>query len=154
MFHNSWVNSNGTVHPGGKFSGKKVITFFFYVFFFTRRTNNTYNTLEYNKRKKRIQLHSLLQLAKNCVVSYKVERKVIYSSKLQASCQFKVSIYCRNVPLKQFLLIFDLRFRPYLSLLLDKFKNTKVLYKCYNSICSISQLVSVDQLTYKSARFL
>ena len=54
------------------------VPFFFFFFFFflnffffidniyitlTIRTNNTYNTLGYNERKKKIQLHSLLWLA-------------------------------------------------------------------------------------------
>ena len=33
------------------------------------------------------------------IISYKVQRKVIYSSKLQISCQIKVSIYYKNVHL-------------------------------------------------------
>ena len=31
---------------------------------FTIRTNNTYNTLEYKQKEKKIRLHSLLRLAK------------------------------------------------------------------------------------------
>ena len=64
----------------------------------TIRTNNTYNTLGYNERKKKynyIHYYGLLI----SVTSYKVQRKVIYSSRSQTFCQLKVSIYCYNVHL-------------------------------------------------------
>ena len=57
---------------------------------FTISTNNTYNTLEYNKRKK-----------KNIYIPYYdlQSTKKSNSPRLQALCQLKVSIYCNNVHL-------------------------------------------------------
>ena len=85
-----------------------MLLFFLFTFYFfvdniyitlTIRTNTTYNTLGYNERKKKeynyIHYHGLLI----SVISYKVQRKVIYSSRLQTFCQLKVSIYCYNVHL-------------------------------------------------------
>ena len=86
--------------------GSMVFWFFFLTFFinniditFTISTNNTCNTLEYNKRKKNTFTFPSMTCKESCVKSYKAQRKVIDSPRLQAPCQLKVSIYCNNVHL-------------------------------------------------------
>ena len=65
---------------------------------FTIRTSTTYNTLEYKREKKPVTFPTMT-CKKSCVKSYKAQRKVIYSPKLQTYCQLKFSIYCNSVHL-------------------------------------------------------